>query len=78
MLCRPLLAFDYGREAYVLRGFGGRHGPVLRKDRRRGGPAGYGGPERRAAQPAEARPMEAAEPPASTSPGPPPGPAVRS
>jgi hypothetical protein len=48
-LCRPMLAFDYVREAYVLRGIGDRIGPVLREDRRRGrSPSnGYKGPERR-------------------------------
>jgi hypothetical protein len=47
-LCRPVLAFDYAREAYVLRGIGDRVGPVLREDRRRRRSAnGYNGPERR-------------------------------
>lgn len=47
-LCRPLLSFDYAREAYVLRGIGARIGPVLREDRRRSAkPFGYTGPERR-------------------------------
>jgi hypothetical protein len=48
-LCRPVLAFDYAREAYILRGIGGRLGPVLREDRRRGSSqkARYKGPERR-------------------------------
>jgi hypothetical protein len=47
-LCRPVLAFDYAREAYVLRGIGDRMGPVLREDRRRRRSAnGYKGPERR-------------------------------
>ena len=47
-LCRPLLSFDYAREAYVLRGIGARIGPVLREDRRRSAkPSGYTGPERR-------------------------------
>lgn len=47
-LCRPILAFDYAREAYVLRGIGDRIGPVLREDRRRGRSANrYQGPERR-------------------------------
>jgi hypothetical protein len=47
-LCRPLLSFDYTREAYVLRGIGPRIGPVLREDRRRSAqPSGYTGPERR-------------------------------
>lgn len=56
-LCRPLLSFDYGREAYVLRAVGSRRGPVLREDRRRGD-SSYSGPERRreiAAQQAPAR-----------------------
>ncbi len=44
-----MLAFDYVREAYVLRGIGDRIGPVLREDRRRGRSSsnGYKGPERR-------------------------------
>jgi hypothetical protein len=44
-----MLAFDYAREAYVLRGIGDRVGPVLREDRRRGRSSsnGYQGPERR-------------------------------
>jgi hypothetical protein len=47
-LCRPVLAFDYAREAYILRGIGDRVGPVLREDRRRRRSAnGYRGPERR-------------------------------
>ena len=47
-LCRPVLAFDYAREAYILRGVGDRVGPVLREDRRRRRSAnGYRGPERR-------------------------------
>jgi hypothetical protein len=45
-LCRPVLAFDYAREAYILRGVGHRVGPVLREDRRRSA-NGYRGPERR-------------------------------
>jgi hypothetical protein len=48
-LCRPMLSFDYAREAYVLRGIGGRIGPVLREDRRRrrSSSNGYEGAERR-------------------------------
>jgi hypothetical protein len=47
-LCRPVLWFDYGREAYILRGVGNRLGPVLREDRRSSSqPARYRGPERR-------------------------------
>lgn len=48
-LCRPLLSFDYVREAYVLRGIGARVGPVLREERRRSSDPGgaYMGPERR-------------------------------
>jgi hypothetical protein len=50
-LGRPVLSFDYAREAYVLRGIGDRLGPVLREDRRRGRSSsnGYKGPERRGA-----------------------------
>ena len=49
-LCRPLLSFDYAREAYVLRGIGDWVGPVLREDRRGASGAGrYTGPERRGA-----------------------------
>jgi hypothetical protein len=42
-----MLAYDYHREAYILRGVGGRYGPVLRPDRRQAGDDGYSGPERR-------------------------------
>jgi hypothetical protein len=52
--CRPLLAYDEVRDAYVLRGIGHRFGPVLRPDRRGPGtatvgdaPSAYAGPERR-------------------------------
>ncbi len=47
VLCRPLLSFDYGRAAYVLKGVGRHRGPVLREERRRGDFNGYSGPERR-------------------------------
>jgi hypothetical protein len=51
-LCRPVMAFDLARDAYVLRVVGRRLGPVLREDRRRGRASGraagaYAGPERR-------------------------------
>ena len=46
-LCRPLLAFDDWRDAYVLRGLGNRVGPVLREDRRRSGGVLFDGPDRR-------------------------------
>jgi hypothetical protein len=35
LLLRPAFRYSYGRDAYVLRGVGGRIGPVLREDRRR-------------------------------------------
>ena len=44
---RPILRYSYERGAYVLRLVGENHGPVLRKDRRRGKGA-YLGTERRA------------------------------
>ncbi len=44
----PALRYSYDRGAYVLRFVGETHGPVLRKDRRRGRLA-YAGPERRLA-----------------------------
>jgi hypothetical protein len=47
-ICRPLLAFDEWRGAYVLRGLGHRLGPVLREDRRSGHGILYEGPDRRA------------------------------
>jgi hypothetical protein len=40
---RPLFRYSYSRDAYVLRGIGGKHGPVLRPRRASGGtdrPAG--------------------------------------
>jgi hypothetical protein len=49
-VCRPLLAHDWWRDAYLLRGVGERYGPVLRAERRRE-EEGYAGPERRAAPP---------------------------
>ena len=33
-LLAPAFAYDYTRDAYILRGFGERLGPVLRGDRR--------------------------------------------
>ena len=55
-LCRPVLSFDYAREAYTLRGIGDRVGPVLREDRRRSSSSnGYEGPERRGSGPHTAR-----------------------
>lgn len=43
-----MLAFDYHREAYVLRAVGGRYGPVLRENRRQAREGSiYSGPERR-------------------------------
>jgi hypothetical protein len=42
----PALRYSHERGAYVLRFVGETHGPVLRKDRRRGRTA-YSGPERR-------------------------------
>lgn len=44
----PVLRYSHERGAYVLRFVGETHGPVLRKDRRRGRVA-YSGPERRLA-----------------------------
>jgi len=34
VLLTPLFRFSYGRDAYVLRLIGDRHGPVLRRNRR--------------------------------------------
>ncbi len=48
-ICRPLLAFDDWRGAYVLRGLGKRVGPVLREDRRRDHGMRTDGPDRRGA-----------------------------
>ncbi len=36
-LCWPVLRYSQPRDAYVLRIFGRKWGPVLRADRRRGG-----------------------------------------
>ena len=67
----PLLRFSYERGAYVLRFVGETHGPVLRKDRRRGQQE-FGGPDRRegavdlfeSSRPlGSVRLIEAAEPP---------------
>jgi nucleoid-associated protein YgaU len=49
----PALRYSYERGAYVLRFVGETHGPVLRKDRRRGR-LSYSGPERRLATDAPA------------------------
>jgi hypothetical protein len=46
-LCKPLLCLDLPRDAYVLRAFGRRIGPVLREDRREQQVVEYAGPERR-------------------------------
>jgi hypothetical protein len=64
-LCRPVLSFDYVREAYVLRGIGDRLGPVLREDRRRGRASknGYKGPERRGAAGGSGRQHMSTSPP---------------
>jgi hypothetical protein len=35
VLMKPALRYSVSRDAYVLRGFGHRYGPVLRADRRR-------------------------------------------
>ena len=58
-LCRPLVAYDFRRGAYVLRGVGDRLGPVLREDRRLSRPAQYTGPERRQGRVVHAAPMPA-------------------
>jgi hypothetical protein len=44
---RPLFRYSGGREAYVLRVGGNRIGPVLKRERRRGGSSEYAGPDRR-------------------------------
>jgi hypothetical protein len=43
---RPLLRYSHSRDAYILRVIGGKAGPVLRPERRRGG--AFEGAERRA------------------------------
>ena len=47
----PILRYSDMRDAYILRFVGETHGPVLRKDRRRG-QRDYTGPERRESRPA--------------------------
>jgi len=44
-VARPLVRYSRSRDAYILRGVGGRIGPVLREDRRHGGR--FEGTERR-------------------------------
>jgi hypothetical protein len=44
-LIRPVLRYSRSRDAYILRLIGGRRGPVLRQDRRRG--KAFDGVERR-------------------------------
>jgi hypothetical protein len=34
LLLRPVFAYNFSRDAYILRGVGGRFGPVLRCERR--------------------------------------------
>lgn len=34
LVLRPLFAYNFTRDAYVLRGVGRHHGPVLRSERR--------------------------------------------
>jgi hypothetical protein len=54
LLLRPLFAYNFTRDAYVMRGVGLRFGPVLREDRRshneRNARPRPGRPERRLAQ----------------------------
>lgn len=47
MLLTPVMRYSSSRDAYVLRGVGGRMGPVVRPDRRRSRP--FDGVERRRA-----------------------------
>jgi hypothetical protein len=49
MLLRPLIRYSASRNAYVLRGFGRRHGPVLRAERRLVRGREFDGVERRRA-----------------------------
>jgi hypothetical protein len=50
MLLRPAFRYSYGRDAHVLRGVGGRIGPVLREDRRQRREHPSEGIERRSAR----------------------------
>jgi hypothetical protein len=49
-LLRPLLRYSYSRDAFVLRTFGSRVGPVLREDRRARRERPVDGAERRQAR----------------------------
>ena len=49
-LLRPLFRYSEHRDAYVLRVVGRQRGPVLKVERRHGGPL-FAGPERRGARP---------------------------
>jgi hypothetical protein len=44
---RPFLRYSSGRDAYVVRIFGNRFGPVMRPDRRRGRRVAFEGIDRR-------------------------------
>ncbi len=47
VVLKPLFRVSATRDAYVLRGVGGRMGPVLRRDRRERRRVSYEGDERR-------------------------------